>query len=49
MTTIDNFDHRILELLQGDGRMPITDLDCVLCCVKCVQGCHWYFGMQCIP
>ena len=26
MTTIDNFDHRILELLQGDGRMTITDL-----------------------
>ena len=26
MTTIDNFDHRILEFLQGDGRMTITDL-----------------------
>ena len=26
MTTIDNFDHRILELLQSDGRMTITDL-----------------------
>jgi len=26
MTTIDNFDHRILELLQNDGRMTITDL-----------------------
>jgi len=26
MTTLDNFDHRILELLQSDGRMTITDL-----------------------
>ena len=26
MTTIDNFDHKILGLLQGDGRMNITDL-----------------------
>jgi Lrp/AsnC family leucine-responsive transcriptional regulator len=26
MTSIDNFDHKILRLLQGDGRMTITEL-----------------------
>ena len=26
MTSIDNFDHKILKLLQGDGRMTITEL-----------------------
>ena len=26
MTNIDSFDHKILDLLQGDGRMTITDL-----------------------
>ena len=26
MTNIDSFDHKILELLQNDGRMTITDL-----------------------
>ena len=26
MTTIDNYDHKILELLQGDGRMTITEI-----------------------
>ena len=26
MTNIDSFDHKILELLQSDGRMTITDL-----------------------
>ena len=26
MTNIDNFDHKILRLLQGDGRMTITEL-----------------------
>ena len=26
MASIDNFDHKILKLLQGDGRMTITEL-----------------------